>query len=603
MKINVKYISLLGLLLASPMLANAQAGPAAANPFVDSAPRFFICVVAGVLLAIGFQALLTTLSVASGISAIGNIRKKGQTSSSNNKDKQQKNTSGGTPMIKKISSAFGIWTMLTVTISLFFASFLAVKLSLVGANFIGLTLGLVIWAAFFTSILYLETKMVSSLVGSLFSTVMAGFRQTADVVGNAFSKSSESEAKSVAKTQAHENARAMRQELRTLFNRNDLDKKVEDYVNRLSPQDLNIKQIKKELKDLITDIEVEEKAELGEEGVTSHMFLETASSTPNISKEDVKKLSGVFNEVKGIAKSGGDRTQKAEKAVERFTPASHEDIERFKHEVSEYLKGTNKEELQPEKMHQDLQAILNDPKKAKGIFQNKASQLDREAIVRMISQRKDVSRQDVEKYAGYAEKAFDTIREKTGSMGSAVGGKGQDERTYSNAYGAHLEPADIHITKASEEGKGARAKQKLQEFMAGLQEKKDFNMNQIKSQFSDIFSSSGGGDHESLTYKLKHYNKEEMRRFLKSNTSIPDDKAEMIADKAVEARDTVITKANEVEREVNHRIEQAKNEALQQAENTRKAAASAAWWLVGTAILSGAASAVGGILALETWIF
>ena len=224
-------------------------------------------------------------------------------------------------MIKKISSAFGIWTLLTVTVSLFFASFLAVKLSLVGANFVGVTLGLVIWAAFFTSILYLETKMVSSLVGSLFNAVMTGFRQSVDVLGNAFSKSSESEAKSVAKTQAHENARAMRQELRKLFNRNDLDKKLDDYVNRLSPQDLNINQIKKELKDLITDIEVEEKAELGEEGITRHMFLETASSTPNISKDDVKKLSGIFNEAKGITKSGGDRIQKAEKAIERFTPA------------------------------------------------------------------------------------------------------------------------------------------------------------------------------------------------------------------------------------------------------------------------------------------
>lgn len=252
-------------------------------------------------------------------------------------------------------------------------------------------------------------------------------------------------------------------------------------------------------------------------------------------------------------------------------------------------------------MRQDLEAILNDPKKVKGIFLSKANQLDREALVRMISQRKDVSRQDAEKYAGYAEKAFDSIREKTGiSRGGEEQGKSQ---TYSNSYGAYLEPADIHITRstAEEEGKGARAKQKLQEFMHSLQEKKDYNLGQIKNEFSNIFSSSGE-EHEGLTYKLKHYNKEEMRRFLKNNTSIPDDKAEKIADKAVEARDTVIAKADEVEREVNNRIEQAKNEALQQAENTRKAAASAAWWLVATAVFSGVAAAIGGMIALETWI-
>ena len=78
MKKHKKFLPLLGLLLVSPLFASAQAGPEVVNPFVDNAPRFFICVVAGVLLAIGFQALLTTLSVASGISAVGNIRKKVQ---------------------------------------------------------------------------------------------------------------------------------------------------------------------------------------------------------------------------------------------------------------------------------------------------------------------------------------------------------------------------------------------------------------------------------------------------------------------------------------------------------------------------------------------
>ncbi|WP_169331920.1 YdcH family protein, partial [Nafulsella turpanensis] len=287
MKKNWKHIPLLGLLMSSPLLANAQVEVAevAVNPFIENGPGFFIAVVAGVLLAIGFQALLTTLSVASGISAIGNIRKKAHQSSSKHKDNQS-HSSDSTPVIKKVSSAFGVWTMITVSLSLFFASLLAVKLSFVGANFVGLTLGLVIWAAFFTTVLYLEMKTVSSLIGGLFSMVMSGFRQSASMLSGVFSSSEESKAKSVAKVSAHENARAMRKELRKLFNRNDLDKKIDDYVTRLSPQDLDVKRIKKELKDLLTDIEVKEKAELGENGVTRRMFLETVSNTPNVSKED-----------------------------------------------------------------------------------------------------------------------------------------------------------------------------------------------------------------------------------------------------------------------------------------------------------------------------
>ena len=607
MRMNRKYIPLLGLLLASPLAASAQVERALVNPLIENGPRFFICIVAGVLLAIGFQALLTTLSVASGISAIGNIKKKGQHDSSHNKDAPHhtKDDSSSTPVIKKISSAFGIWTLVTVSISLFFASLLAVKLSLVGANFIGVTLGLVIWAAFFTTMLYLESKMVSSLVGGLISTVMTGFRQSANVLGNAFSKSSESEAKSVAKVSAHENARAMRKELRKLFNRNDLDKKIEDYVNRLSPEELNIEQIKKELKDLITDIEVKEKSELGEEGVTRHLFLETASNTPNLSKEDVKKLSHVFDEVKGIAKSGGDNTEKAEQAVEKFTPASQADIDSFKESVKEYLRATDKRELQPEKIRQDLQTIMKDPKKAKEIFQNKASQVDRETMIDILSHREDVSHEDAEKYADYAEKAFNFLKGHLDSGGDGQSQRqNQSRRSYSETEVAEYETADIRITRSAagdKQSKGQKAKQKLQDFMSTLEDKKDYNLEQVKSQFAGIFSSSDD-EHEGLTYKLKHYNKEEMSRFLGAK-GIPADKANKIADSAVEARDKVIQTANEVKHEVNHRLEQAKNEALQQAENTRAAAASAAWWLTATAVISGVASAIGGMVALESWFF
>ena len=37
-------------------------------------PQFFVSLLAGVLLAIGFQVLLTALSVAIGISAVGNVQ-------------------------------------------------------------------------------------------------------------------------------------------------------------------------------------------------------------------------------------------------------------------------------------------------------------------------------------------------------------------------------------------------------------------------------------------------------------------------------------------------------------------------------------------------
>lgn len=615
-------MSILGLFLAAPSLVQAQVETAFINPLIDNGVRFFVCVIAGILLAIGFQALLTMLSVASGVSAIGNIRKQAHQSSHS----QSNSSSSDTPMIQKISSAFGIWTLVTCSLSLFFASLLAVKLSLIGANFIGLTLGLVIWAAFFTTMMYLEVKAVTSLIGTLINTAMAGLRQSASAVSGIFSQSSESEAKSVARTSAHENARAMRKELQKLFNNNDLDQKINDYVNRLAPQDINVNKIKQELKDLIADIEVKEKTELGEEGVTKHMFLEVASSTPNISKKDVQKLGQVFDQVKGIAQSGGSKTEKAQKAVEQLTPASHQEVEAFKKTVADYLRATHKQELQPDKIRQDIQAMLKDPKKAKQILQHKASAVDHDTIVSILEERGDLSHQDAEKYAQYAEKALDFVKGHLGlsSSGGMSGGSGNNlssgggdnlssgSGAHSSTRVEHYPTADVYITESragnmggdgsSNKSMTGKAKARLQEYLADFQNKKDFNLNQIKQEFMHMFSGSGEDDHESLTYKLKYYNEEEMTRFVTMNTSIPPEKAHAIAAKAVEARDTVLTKAHDIEREVKMRLDQAKEEALIQAENTRKAAASAAWWLVATAVVSGVASAVGGMLALDSWI-
>ncbi|MFD2513295.1 EI24 domain-containing protein [Pontibacter locisalis] len=600
---NLKKSTTLSLLLGSPLLAEAQVETAVINPLLDNGPRFFICIVAGVLLAIGFQALLTMLSVASGISAIGNIREKAHKPSNNSHSTNS--DSDDTPMVQKISSAFGIWTLVTVTISLFFASLLAVKLSLIGANFVGVTLGLVIWAAFFTTMMYLEVKAVTSLLGTLVGTALSGIRTSASALGGMFSSSSESEAKSVAKVSAQENAKAMRKELQKLFNKNDLDQKIDEYVTRLSPQDLDINKIKKELKDLITDIEIKEKTELGEEGVTKRMFLETASSTPNISKSDLKKLSGIFDQIKGIAKSEGDRTDKVEQAVEQFTPASRQDIDEFKKTVAEYLKATNKQELQPERIRQDIQAMLKDPKKAKSILQSKAGAVDHDTLVSILEQRGDLSHADAEKYAAYAEKALDFIKGHLGLGGDSQSSSGQGG-SYSNTRIEPYPTADVYITEARADGnqneeRASRAKGRIREFLSELEQKKDYNLGRIQQDFMNLFSSAGDS-HESLSYKLKNYNEEEMTRFLSNNTSIPHDKAHTIAAKAVEARDTVLAKANEVEHEIRMRLEQAKEGALIQAENTRKAAASAAWWLVATAVVSGIGSAIGGMIALDSWI-
>jgi divalent metal cation (Fe/Co/Zn/Cd) transporter len=94
-----------------------------------------------------------------------------------------------------------------------------------------------------------------------------------------------------------------------------------------------------------------------------------------------------------------------------------------------------------------------------------------------------------------------------------------------------------------------------------------------------------------------------MTALITNRTSMSRSEAEPIAEKIVSARDKVLNKVYEMEIKVNEKMAEAKDKALIAAEESRKAAATAAWWLVGTAVVSAAASAFGGMLALEGILF
>lgn len=556
---DIKKIILTGTLLAFAPALFAQVGQGLADPVVINAPRFFICIVAGVLLAVGFQVVLSMLSVASGITAIGNIKE------SANHSHKGKSDSHSTGTVSKITAGMGVWTIITVSISLFFASLLAVKLSLVGANFVGVTLGLVIWASFFTLMAYLEMKTVSTIVGGFVTTIRDGVQAV-------FSKSSESKGKSIAKTEAHEQARAMRKELEKLFSRHDIDHKIGKYVKDLQPQRLNMQQVRQELKKLITDLRIEEKDVVEDGEIVKKLIIEEAKNTPSISRADVNKLSMVYDELKSIAGSSAPPRQKVRKAIEDFTAADREQIRQYENKIKRYLQAANKEALQPDTIERNIDEILREPSHAGTILRDKVAALDRNTIVRMVSSRGDISSEDANKYADYVEKAI-----------SKVSGN-----------------ASTTSQEASRTSEELRAK--VKDFVREIEHMKDYDLPRIKQDFVSLFHAAGK-DNESILHKLEYYDKEQLLQMITDNTSLEREQAEPVVSTIVEARDTVMEKATEVKNKVNEKLEEAKQEALQQAENTRKAAAAAAWWMVATALVSAAASALGGILALDAWVF
>lgn len=551
---------LLTILVLVPLNLLAQA-PTGSPVFLEET-NFFISVIAGVLLAVGFQLLLTAISVAGGITAAGDIREKAHHSSSGS---SQDDDNDGMNVGQKISTGLGAWTLITTSISLFFASLLAVKLGLIGANFIGATLGLVIWASFFMLITYLEVNAVSSLVGGLASTVKNSLSSASSV----FAKSEESVSKDVAKTRAKEEAKQMRKQFEKMFSSHDVDKKVEDYIQKLEPQRIDIKNLKKQLKDLITDLQVTEKPDYDYPNSVKKMMLEEADKS-KLSKEDKQAVKDHINNLKDIAKSDASPEEKARAGITDLTPADKQQVEKYQDQIKKALQNTNNSELQPEKLEEDLKRILNEPKQASRVAKAKASALDRKTLVKILASQ-NMDEQEANKRVSQAEKVLNKL--------NAFFSDGQEK---------------VSAKKGEADDKQEDLKAKIQGIFSGT----SANLNQVYSDFISIFSDSGAGP--DLKYKLEHYNKNEMTALITNKTSLNRAEAESVAEKIVSARDRVMSKAHEVEAKVNEKMKEAREKALIAAEESRKAAATAAWWLVATAIISAAASAVGGMLALES---
>lgn len=547
------------------------------------AGNFFMAVLAGVLLAMGFQVLLTNLSVALGITAVGDIEEKANESkwkSDEDREEEAGEEKEGAPVLVKISGALGAWTLFTVSISLFFASLLAVKLSLVPAAGIGVTLGLVIWATFFTAMAVLEAKSISSLVGGVWRTAMHGFQSAFGAARGITASSPEAKTEKIVRRAS----RALREELIYRLDTRYLERKLDHYIARLQPQPLDPKTLRHEIAGLLNDLEIRENQEQGTYGPDRHFFVKVADRQPRVSGEDVKSFAGaskdLFSKVKE-ANSEHDRpADKVMSAVDKLTPGSEEDSRKFREKIENYLKSTRREELNPERIRQDIDRIFREPGAAKEIFMERAQSLNAATLVSVLTRRNDVS----------ADEA-NTIVENVRSAFSSLAGRA------SEAAGAQKQYARDRVAGSAQAVKRRPAtwiEERVAQYLHSI-DRPEFDYNSIKEDFVRMFHDPKATP-EVLKERFSQYDRDSLVALL--STRMPREEAERQVSKIEESRDEMIQKAEEAQLRVRRKIEDARQAAIHQAENTRKAAAAAAWWLFATAVISGAASAVGGALAI-----
>lgn len=251
---------------------------------VFSGPQFFTALVTGIVLAFAFQMLLTNLGVATGISLLAS------SSSSNNHHNDHSNSHSESPgkTIKKIGLALGLGTLISVTISLFFACLFAIKLSLFVSASSGAIVGLVIWGAYFSLLVWVSSTTAGTLIGSVVNSATSGFQA---LFGTAIAAFGSKAASQQVVATAEATAAAFRRELTDGLDPVYLREKIEDYFDALRPPQLDLKNIRSDFEDLLRDPQLQQALASGDlPNVNRQTFVDLVSSRTDLSEQEVDRI-------------------------------------------------------------------------------------------------------------------------------------------------------------------------------------------------------------------------------------------------------------------------------------------------------------------------
>jgi len=543
-----------------PMVTTAEAvvGP---SPWY-----FFLAIVVGVILAVSFELILTHLSVAAGISSVGPFDRYGKKETKPTEPSEGESAVMRT--VRKTSSMFGVWALVTATISLFFASWLAVELSHSTSAFVGLVLGLSIWALFYIIMTAIEVSAITSLVGSLTHTAVEGLRSAYRATASIFAKSEEER---IVDTAERVTA-AVREELFGAVDADQIRKQIDKYVRQLRPP--TVDEIKDALRDILDETEIRALVEHGE-GPYADVDVLTASleTEGGMTREKARTVatnvkSAISKIREEYGKSDKDTVSKISDAAMRVAGKSPEEAESIREKIEDYLRNTQKDELDPEGIKRDLEKLLSSPREGLSALRERLSHFDRSTLQAILAQREDMTEEEAQKTADRVMSVLDTIR-----------GKSQE---------------------ASEQVRAARhgVEAKIRDYVNSFG-RPELQYEGIKHDVQILFHDPKAGA-DALIRRLKAMDRDTLKAIIASRRDVSEEDAEHIVSQMERARDETIAKYEHMKDEVQHRIEDAKDRALREAEETRKAARNAAWWTFGSAVASACAAIVGGILSTYT---
>ncbi|WP_066424441.1 hypothetical protein [Anabaena sp. 4-3] len=332
---------------------------------------------------------------------------------------------------------------------------------------------------------------------------------------------------------------------------------IGDYLRNTNLEELNPEGIRRDLETLFN--QPREGAEALRNRlaqVDRETLVKLLSQRRDLSEEQVNQtIDQVQDAIRNIIRTPRSLAQRATQRVGNFA-ASLED----------YLRHTNKEELNPEGIKRDLRLLLQDPRFGIENLSDRLAKFDRSTMVALLSQREDISQEEANRIVEQIESTRHTIVEQIQQLQQRV------------------QSAIDQIFA------------RIRNYLDSL-ERPELSYEGIRQDFTKLFDDPQVG-FEAVRDRLSHFNRDTLVAILSSREDISPEDANRIINQIEAARDSVLHRTQRIQEETQKRLKAVQQQMRKQAEETKRTVASAAWWLFGTALTSLVASVIAGIVAV-----
>lgn len=566
-----KLLSVVTLLLASTFLY-AQGGALVTD--IVATPNFLVAILVGVVLAVGFQFLLTSLSVAVGVSLTPNLKEayvESRTENNTDGDKEWHETNDSGNLGVQVTTALGIWNVLTAGLSLFAATSLALSLNPILTVPIAITLSLAIWAVFYLLMFYLEGKMAGTLIGSLINTAVSGLRAGGEALKSLVTPSPSSQVQNVADNTIEK----LRQEMTATFDTDAITDAIDRFtgkVNKTVDNKLDAvpsyDKIKADLKEVV-------KAGGGKSNPAKWTALQSALQTAiddsgdDNSEEGKNKTKQLKELLAEFQDSDGNLKDKAKQALSgNGKDGGNGVVQSYVNKVTEYLQSAAPEGFNTESLATQLQNFANDPQGTSADIMEQVKSMDKKTVINAIAQNTSLEKDQVESYA-------DRVTEVLGSVSQNLLSTSNDAKNKTNGLLKDIEGS-------------------IKSFIDGTDDPR-LNYADLKGDFQRILNNPDDSL-DVVSNRLKSYDRDTLVSVLTNNKNLSRADIDNVVAQVEDAKTTVSDQLQAVKDKARSARNQTMRRAAIQAEHARTTAISAAWWLFTAIVVSGVAAVAGGVL-------